>query len=251
MLSVVLTMAAVGLLLGFVGAGGSGFIISILTVVFGFPIQTAIGTALAAMVFSSMAGAVSHYREGNAVLKTGIAAGSIGAIGAWLGSAYASVVPAEQLIMMTAGMLVVSGLALWLRMYVAARKAASSDTLPAAGGWTFWIWTCCIGIVTGTLSGMFGIGSTPFIQLGLMSLLGMPARLAAGTTMLVIVPIALGGGAGYYDLGYMDVPLTVQVTAGVMFGSYVGAKFTRRVRPLHLQTAMVIVPITGGAILLL
>ena len=32
---ILLTMFAVGLLLGFVGAGGSGFIISLLTVAFG------------------------------------------------------------------------------------------------------------------------------------------------------------------------------------------------------------------------
>ena len=66
-----IALVMVGLLLGFVGAGGSGFIISILTVVFGYPIHTALGTALAAMFFSSLSGSVSHYREGNMALKTG------------------------------------------------------------------------------------------------------------------------------------------------------------------------------------
>jgi uncharacterized membrane protein YfcA len=66
---IVATMFAVGLLLGFVGAGGSGFIIAILTVGFGFSIHTSLGTALAAMVFSSMSGAFSHYREGNIVAE--------------------------------------------------------------------------------------------------------------------------------------------------------------------------------------
>jgi hypothetical protein len=42
----VVTMLAFGLILGFVGAGGSGFIISILSMVFGYPIHTVLGTAI-------------------------------------------------------------------------------------------------------------------------------------------------------------------------------------------------------------
>jgi len=49
---------------------------------------------------------------------------------------------------------------------------------------------------------MFGIGSTPFIQLGLMMVLGLSIRQSAGTTMLVIIPIAVGGGMGYYQQGF-------------------------------------------------
>lgn len=74
-------MILLGLLLGFVGAGGSGFIISILTVVFGYPIHIALGTALAAMFFSSLSGSVSHYREGNMLLKSGAVVGLAGAAG--------------------------------------------------------------------------------------------------------------------------------------------------------------------------
>ena len=79
-----------------------------------------------------------------------------------------------------------------------------------------------IGLITGSLSGLFGIGSTPFIQLGLMLILGMSMRVAAGTTMLVIMPIALAGGAGYFSIGYLDVQLLAAVVIGTMSGSYVG-----------------------------
>ena len=50
--SIVLTMLAVGLILGFVGAGGSGFIISILTLLYGVSVHVALATALTAMIFS-------------------------------------------------------------------------------------------------------------------------------------------------------------------------------------------------------
>lgn len=251
LIQIVLTMFAVGLLLGFVGAGGSGFIISILTTIFGFSIHTALGTALAAMVFSSVSGAVSHYREGNMLLRAGIPVGLFGAFGAWFGSLMSVNIPAHDLRWMTAGILFLSGLLLWLRMVIVSRKkdGPAQDVLPA--GTRFWLTTCIVGLASGVLSGLFGIGSTPFIQIGLMFLLNMSVRRAAGTTMLVIIPIALAGGIDNYRLGFLDVPLLVEVVIGTMVGSYIGAKFTKRLPAIFLKTAMVLVPMLGAVLLVL
>ncbi|MFB9328165.1 sulfite exporter TauE/SafE family protein [Paenibacillus aurantiacus] len=246
-----LVMILLGLLLGFVGAGGSGFIIAILTVVFGYPIHTALGTALAAMFFSSFSGSVSHYREGNMVFKTGIVVGAAGALGAWFSSGWSSLIPEDKLGWMTSGMLFASGLALWFRLAFMRNKAAQTGKPVIVPTWGYWINAVIVGGVTGALSGLFGIGSTPFIQLGLMLLLGLPMRYAAGTTMLVIIPIALAGGAGYFTMGFLDVPLLIAVVVGTMSGSYVGAKFTKRVPAVWLKTCMVITPMIGATILLL
>lgn len=246
------TMFAVGLLLGFVGAGGSGFIISILTVGFGYPIHTALGTALSAMAFSSLSGAVSHYREGNVRLKTGLAVGGFGALGAAVGSHYSVYIPEDGLKWLTAGMLFLSGLALWVRMLlVSGHKDKGTDASAVFVGSAFWLSAGGVGLTTGVLSGLFGIGSTPFIQIGLLTVMGMPARQAAGTTMLVILPIAIAGGTGFWFVGHLDFLLLVQVVCGTMLGTFIGAKFTKRVPVSWLKTAMVIVPMIGGAILLL
>lgn len=259
MLIVTVAMFAVGLLLGFVGAGGSGFIISILTVGFGYPLYTSLGTALSAMAFSSLSGAYSHYRDGNAKLKTGLIVGAAGAIGALGGTRFAVAIPESSLKWFTAGMLMLSSLALWARMHMVAKRAkeqgrsAEEDEGLASGarGGRFWSKAAAVGIVCGLLSGMFGIGATPFIQIGLMTVLGMSARFAAGTTMLVILPIAIAGGAGFWQAGFLDVPLLAQVVCGTMTGAFIGAKFTKRVPPRLLKTAMVLVPMTGAIILFL
>lgn len=52
-----------GVLLGFIGAGGAGMLTGILSGVFGLEIDKAIGTALAAMCVVTVFGAISHYRE--------------------------------------------------------------------------------------------------------------------------------------------------------------------------------------------
>ena len=86
-----------GILLGFVGAGGAGFIIAILTLVFHIPIHVALATSLTAMAFTTLSGVVSHYREGNVALIIGGIVGGFGAIGSYIGSKFGSLIPAHLL----------------------------------------------------------------------------------------------------------------------------------------------------------
>lgn len=249
--AIIVTMFVVGLLLGFVGAGGSGFIISILTTVFGFSIHTSLGTALAAMLFTSVSGSVSHYKEGNMLLKAGIPVGLFGAAGAWFSSTWSSMIPSGELRWMTAGILFLSAMLIWLRMWLIVSKKGDrrQDILPT--GFWFWLRAAAVGLSSGILSGLFGIGSTPFIQIGLMYLLNFSVRRAAGTTMLVIIPIAFSGGFNNFRLGYLDLPLLLEVVAGTMSGAYIGAKFTKRLPRTALKTAMIIVPVLGALLLVL
>jgi uncharacterized membrane protein YfcA len=245
-LAVALTMFVMGVLLGFVGAGGSGFIIAILTVVFGVPIHTALGTSLAAMVFTTLSGAFSHYRQGNISLKTGLSVGIFGAVSAYAGSKLAGLIPVHSMHWLTGGMLLLSAVLLVVRLFIVQKIKTElrQETRGFIGKAAF------VGIVTGLLSGTFGIGSAPFIQIGLLVIMGLTIRQSVGTTMLVILPIALAGGIGYYFQGFLNFALLAEVVAGTMIGSYVGAKFTSLAPQAVLKSAMVITPIVAGLIML-
>src|SRR5699024_118331 len=96
---------------------GSGFIISILTAFFGVPIHLALGTSLAAMIFTSLSGAVSHFRENSVILKVGFITGIFAAGGAFIGSRIANLIPGHNLAWLTAGILIFSGLLMWVRLF--------------------------------------------------------------------------------------------------------------------------------------
>ncbi|WP_216626001.1 sulfite exporter TauE/SafE family protein [Paenibacillus plantarum] len=246
------TMLLMGMILGFAGTGGSGFIIGILLAVFHVPVHTALGTSIAAMVFTTLSGSISHFREGNARLRSGLIIGAFGAGGAYAGTFVARMIAADQLIWLTSGMLFVSGLLIWLRtskVFSSKERvlAEESDELKKV---KFWMLAAVTGIVTGSLSGVFGIGSTPFIQLALLILFGFPLRQAVGTTMVVILPIALFGSIGFFQAGFLDFVLLAQVVAGTMIGSYIGAKFTKRAPKLLLRSAMIMTPIAGSLLML-
>ncbi|MCL5065494.1 MAG: sulfite exporter TauE/SafE family protein [Firmicutes bacterium] len=251
MIAIILTMFALGIVLGFVGAGGSGFIIALLTVLFGFSIHTASGTALAAMVFSTLSGALSHFRARRVAILPGLTMGAFGALGSFYTSRVAVHIRGSDLKVMIASILFLSAVVMFIRLIFLQRNQSGSHlTLPTRTR-SFWIKCGWIGLGAGAISGMFGIGAAPFIQLGLIIGLGVPLALVPGTTMLVIMPTALAGAVGYYHAGDLDLRLLAEVVTGTVLGTFLGAGFTRRLPQGILKTAMILIPIIGGTILLL
>jgi uncharacterized membrane protein YfcA len=244
------TMFLMGCLLGFIGAGGAGVVIAVMSTVFGIPIHTALGTSLSAMGFTTLSGAYSHYREGNVLPRLGLAVGAFGAFGAFAGAKISAAIPAARMHWLTASMLLVSAILMYLKVFhpndgpfghISGQKLES--------GRNFWLTAVLGGLVNGLLSGTFGIGATPFIQLTLLFFFGISLHQAVGTTMLVILPIAVMGGLGYLTSGFLDLHLFAQVVLGLMSGAYLGAKFTKRLPPLILKIGMVAVPAMGAVIL--
>lgn len=252
-MAIILTMFATGALLGFVGAGGAGFIIAILTFIFHIPIHTALGTSLAAMAFTTLSGAFSHYREGNTSVKIGLITGVFGLVGALAGSKISALIPADSLHWLTAGMLFLSSFLLMVRLILFDRYSRQNQTEehPEREPSLFWLKCIILGIITGLLAGTFGIGSTPFIQIGLLTLMGLSIRQSVGTTMLIILFIAIGGGTGFSSKGFLDVMLLLQVLTGTMSGAYIGAKFTGHAPKPLLKTAMILAPAAAGVLLVL
>lgn len=250
-MAIIITMFLMGILLGFVGAGGAGFIIGVLTLVFQVPIHVALATSLTAMAFTTLSGVVSHYKEGNVTLKIGSIVGVFGAVGSYIGSKFGAVIPAHLLHWFTASMLFLSAIFMFIRLLFFQNQKKSSMDIGEPLSIVVLGKCILLGLVTGGLAGAFGIGSAPFIQLGLMVLLGLTIQQSVGTTMLIILPIAVGGGFGYSSEGYLDYVLLVQVLMGTMLGAYIGAKFTNYAPRIILKFSMMMTPILAGCMLLM
>ena len=197
------------------------------------------------MAFTTLSGAYSHYREGNIQLKSGLIVGALACIASFAGAKVAPFIPEESLHYLTAGMLFIRCF-MMIKLFVlneeAEQQPLSSRQLMTRG--------IILGLVSGMLSGMFGIGSAPFIQVGLLILLKLSIRQAVGTTMLVIIPISIGGGIGYISEGYVDFILLIQILIGTVLGAFIGAKFTRLAPKLLLKSAVLLTPIIAGLLLL-
>ena len=246
------SMLLLGAFIGFVGAGGAGVTITLLTVGFGVPIHTALAVALASMVFTMISGAVSHFREHEVVVKTGAIIGLGGMVGAFLGANTSNIMPASTLSFMTALMICMSALILYVKLYqgdwldrhIHIRKELLS-------GRKLWIYGLLAGIINGFLSGAFGIGAAAFIQISLLVIFGVPLLKSIGTCMMIILPISAAGGLGYLFNGRLDFPIFLQTLSGLMIGAWFGAKGTHLAPMPILKFCIVAMPTIGGIIMML
>lgn len=242
-------MFAVGALIGFIGAGGAGVMVSILTLVFGLPIHQAVGTALAAMLFTTVSGSISHYREGNVVILPGIIIGAAGMTGAVVGANLSQDIPEHILQPVAGAALWFLAFLVWLRMrlrdYIKSHPEGtdyrvSTPQIAAGAG---------AGVLGGMASSFFGVGMAPFVQLSLMTVMRLPLIQALGTTMLSLTFISLSGSLALASHGDVSLIHTIGVTIGMTAGSYVGAKFTRRAPRKLLRFAVVATPAIAGTML--
>jgi uncharacterized protein len=243
----------IGLLIGFVGAGGAGVAVAILTTGFDLPAHTAIGTAIAAMFFVTVSGAISHLREGNVALRLGLIVGLSGALGAVLGADTSQAVD-DGALAVAAG-LALWGLAglMWLRTRLTGARPLASEPEwhgePARSS-REWMTGIGLGLTGGAAAAFFGVGMAPFLQLGLLTVHHLPLRQTVGTTMLVLVFVSGSGGAALARHGDVSVPHLVGLTIGLASGAYIGARFTRRAPRRLLRSTVVAIPFVAGAMLL-
>ena len=78
------------------------------------------------------------------------------------------------------------------------------------------------GLVAGFLSGLFGVGGGILIVPALVLAMGMDQRLAHGTSLAGVLPIALSGVVGFGVEGRVDYPVAIALIAGAMAGALVG-----------------------------
>jgi uncharacterized membrane protein YfcA len=243
----------IGLLIGFVGAGGAGVAVAILTTAFNLPAHTAIGTALVAMFFVTVSGAISHLREGNVAPRLGLVVGLSGAAGAILGADSSQAVD-DQTLAMAAG-LALWGLAglMWLRTRLTGALPASRESVwsgESARSPREWLAGIGLGATGGAAAAFLGVGMAPLLQLGLLTVHHLPLRQTVGTTMLVLVFISASGGAALARHGDVSLPHLLGLTIGLASGAFIGARFTRRAPRRLLRSAVVTIPFVAGAMLL-
>jgi len=241
----------IGLIVGFIGAGGAGIAVAILPTLFELPVHTAIGTAIAAMLFVTFSGAISHYREGNVAYRLGLVVGLAGAAGALLGADASQMVP-ERMLGIGAGLaLWCLAFLVWVRTRVTRRAAIDQIWQgEASRSPREWVSGAGLGAVGGAAAAFFGVGMAPFLQLGLLVLHRLPLRQTIGTTMLALVFISAAGSIAMARHGDVSPPHLIGLTVGLASGAFIGARFTRRVPRQVLRVAVVTVPAVAGAMLL-
>ena len=87
-----------------------------------------------------------------------------------------------------------------------------------------------VGIVAGTVSGMLGVGSGIILVPAMVILVALPQKVAQGTALAVMVPMALVGASRYIANPAIDVNLgrVALLAVGAIGGAVLGAAIAVR-----------------------
>ncbi len=247
-------LALIGLIIGVIsglfGIGGGTIIVPTLRLGLGLDAYSATATSLFSMIFTSTSSTASHAQQKTLVPKLGLALGLGGCITSALGVYLGSVSPSWAIMLVAALIIGYSAFSM-LRKALSLPKpaerlraanvtgSASSSGKPAvsssiaeeefslaprklAGGF-------CIGLLAGVCAGYVGVGGG-FIMVPLMTAwLGVPMRMASGTSSLAIVILAIPGIVEQGFLGNIDYITGVAVAVGSIPGAVLGARLVKRI----------------------
>lgn len=182
------TGLAAGLLSGLFGVGGGTVIVPLLVLFLHFDQRLAAGTSLAAIVPTAAVGVISYAVHGAVAWIPAIilAAGAvIGAqIGTWLLHRLSQVALRWGFVAFL-GVVIVS-----LFVVIPSRDAQLELT------WWTGLGLAALGIVTGVLSGLLGVGGGVIVVPALLLLFGTSDLIAKGTSLLMMIPTAISGTVG-------------------------------------------------------
>ncbi len=93
-----------------------------------------------------------------------------------------------------------------------------------------------VGLGAGVVGGMFGIGGGLIIVPALMLAFGLDQKTATGTSLLAqLLPVALFAVIEYKSRGELRVSWGLAIAAGLLFGTFLGARLTGLLRPADMK----------------
>lgn len=222
---VALVGAVAGFMSGLFGVGGGVVIVPLLLLLARFPAKLATGTSLSAIVPISVAGVVGYATAGEVdwLVAVCLSAGAVG--GAVVGTRLLVWISAPALqIAFAAAMVATAG-----RMLVAeADPSGRGDlTVALAAGLVL------LGLASGVLAGLLGVGGGIVIVPALTLLVGVPLVLAKGTSLAVIVPTAIMGTLRNRRSGLTALRPAAVVGAGGIVSALAAARLS-----LHLDAGI-------------
>ncbi|WP_194460275.1 sulfite exporter TauE/SafE family protein [Bradyrhizobium sp. CCBAU 53421] len=215
---------AAGFFAGLFGIGGGLIMVPVLVYAFKatgagpqHTVAMALGTSMAAIVFSAAQSAYSHYCRGSTSIDTIRRAAPWVMVGVALGSAVAAEAPAIPLLtfvacfQLFAAALMVTDVSKLSTLQTVARRGPSLRVFSLAFGGI----AALAGIGGGTLF-------TPYFKAA-----GMEPKLAIGTSAAIGLPVSLAGALtyawegrnvplGHWMLGYINLPALAALVAGTL-----------------------------------
>lgn len=256
--------SVVGFALGLTGGGGGVFAVPLLVYGLAVAPREAVGVSLASVGGTALFGAVPRLMHGEVELRTGFLFAVAGMLGAPVGSYLSTLVPEQVLLVLFAVLMLVVAQRMWAK---ASNPVLPSGVCVTEGDAAFDRSACqrdsdgklrltsrcarllvMVGLLTGVLSGMFGVGGGFVIVPALVIFSGMEIHRAVGTSLFVIVLVSISGVASHIAGGNaLSWAMTLQFMIGGFAGMSLGGIVAKRLKGPTLQRVFAIAVVLVAA----
>lgn len=194
-----------GLLSGLFGVGGGTVIVPLLVLALSFDQRLAAGTSLAAIVPTATVGVISYAVHGSVAWIPALLLAVGAVVGAQIGTWLLPRLSITLLRWAFVGFLVLVIVSLFF--VIPSRDAVLELTVLSGIG------LVALGVVTGVIAGLIGVGGGIIVVPALVLLFGTSDLVAKGTSLLMMIPTAISGTIG--NVRRANVDLAAAVTIGV------------------------------------
>lgn len=194
-----------GLLSGLFGVGGGTVIVPLLVLALSFDQRLAAGTSLAAIVPTATVGVISYALHDAVAWIPALLLAAGAVVGAQIGTWLLPRLSITFLRWAFVGFLVLVIVSLFL---VIPSRDAVLDLTVLVG-----IALIALGVVTGIVAGLIGVGGGIIVVPALMLLFGTSDLVAKGTSLLMMIPTAISGTVG--NLRRRNVDLAAAAAVGL------------------------------------
>ena len=234
--------ALVGFAAGLLGIGGGAVMVPLLVPVFAahevpaeHVLHLALGTALAAMMFTSISSMRAHHAHGAVDWKIARAMSPGMLVGSFGAALLAGLIPTRPLAVVFTAFVFYAATSILLDL-----KPSTTRELPGPAG------IFSAGAVIGAISSLLAAGGA-FMTIPFLAWCGVPLRRAIGTAAANGLPIAIAGTAGYLvqgwripnlpssSLGYVYLPALALVVTTGMLAAPLGARLAHRLPVKRLR----------------
>jgi uncharacterized membrane protein YfcA len=222
----------IGLTLGMLGGGGSILTVPVFVYVLHYDPKLAIAMSLPVVGATSLVGAFGHWRSGKLHMVSALTFGVFAMVGAFTAARLSTRISGRTQLLLLGSVMIVAA-ALMLRSSFTQSSPVQTLFSPLVSRVTLPL----VGLGTGALTGLVGIGGGFLIVPALVVLAHVPMRQAVGTSLLVITMNSLAGFAGQQRMAEMPVRFVITFTAMAMAGIVAGTRLSRHVEQRTLKRA--------------
>lgn len=212
-----------GLLSGMFGVGGGVVIVPLLVLLLAYPQRLASGTSLAAIIPAASVGVISYALSNDVAWIPALILAGGAVIGAQIGTWLLPRVPVRVLQFAFAAFLIAVIVSLFL--VIPSRGEPFELSVVTVFG------LIALGLVTGVLSGLLGVGGGIVVVPALLLLFGTSDLIARGTSLLMIIPTAISGTIGNLRRRNVNLLGAALIGGAACTTTALGAVITKSIDP--------------------